>query len=33
MCDRVVVLNHGDVVFDGDTQPGIEALQASYSGR
>jgi ABC-2 type transport system ATP-binding protein len=33
MCDRVVVLNHGNVVFDGDAEPGIDALQASYSGR
>ncbi|TXK16265.1 ABC transporter ATP-binding protein [Homoserinibacter sp. GY 40078] len=30
VCDRVIVLNHGHVVFDGETGPGLEALAASF---
>ncbi|MBX3092369.1 MAG: ABC transporter ATP-binding protein, partial [Cryobacterium sp.] len=30
MCDRVVVLNHGNVIFDGDTEGGLSALRASF---
>jgi ABC-type polysaccharide/polyol phosphate transport system ATPase subunit len=30
LCDRVVVLSHGDVTFDGATDPGIQALRASF---
>jgi ABC-2 type transport system ATP-binding protein len=30
MCDRVVVLSHGHIVFDGAAKPGLEALQASF---
>lgn len=30
LCDRVVVLKHGKVVFDGPTEGGIAALRASF---
>jgi ABC-type polysaccharide/polyol phosphate transport system ATPase subunit len=30
LCDRVVVLSHGDVLFDGPAEPGIRALRASF---
>src|SRR5690606_3739743 len=30
VCDRVIVLKRGHVVFDGDTEPGLEALTASF---
>jgi ABC-type polysaccharide/polyol phosphate transport system ATPase subunit len=30
LCSRAVVLAHGNVIFDGDTQGGIEALRASF---
>ena len=30
LCDRVVVLDHGHVVFDGDPLDGIDVLQAGY---
>lgn len=30
MCDRVVVLNHGNVIFDGDTENGLTALNSSF---
>jgi ABC-type polysaccharide/polyol phosphate transport system ATPase subunit len=30
LCDRVVVLSHGRVVFDGETTEGIEALRESF---
>jgi ABC-2 type transport system ATP-binding protein len=30
LCDRVVVLQHGHMIFDGDTEKGIEALRGSF---
>jgi ABC-type polysaccharide/polyol phosphate transport system ATPase subunit len=30
MCDRVVVLNHGRIIFDGDTEGGLAALTSSF---
>jgi ABC-type polysaccharide/polyol phosphate transport system ATPase subunit len=30
MCDRVVVLEHGNVIFDGDTENGLVALSSSF---
>ena len=30
LCDRVVVLDHGRVVFDGDAQTGIDVLREGY---
>jgi ABC-type polysaccharide/polyol phosphate transport system ATPase subunit len=30
LCDRVVVLSHGDVTFDGPAEAGIKALRASF---
>jgi len=30
MCDRVIVLSHGSVVFDGGAKEGIEALRNSF---
>lgn len=30
LCDRVVVLSHGDMIFDGEPQAGIRALRASF---
>ena len=30
MCDRVVVLNHGRIIYDGDTEGGLAALSASF---
>ena len=30
LCDRVVVLSHGDVTFDGAADAGIKALRASF---
>jgi ABC-2 type transport system ATP-binding protein len=30
LCDRVVVLSHGSVIFDGATVAGIEALRSSF---
>lgn len=31
LCDRVIVLNHGNIVFDGETQEGINVLQRGYA--
>lgn len=31
LCDHVVVLKHGAVVFDGPTDEGIDALRASFT--
>jgi ABC-type polysaccharide/polyol phosphate transport system ATPase subunit len=31
LCDRVVVLKHGEIVFDGATTPGVKALRKSFS--
>lgn len=31
VCDRVVVLKNGSVVFDGAPEPGIDALRASFA--
>jgi ABC-2 type transport system ATP-binding protein len=31
VCDRVVVLKHGTVVFDGETRAGLKALRASFT--
>ncbi len=33
LCDRVIVLSHGNIVFDGDTGPGILALRESFGSR
>lgn len=30
LCDRVIVLSHGNVVFDGGAEAGIEALRESF---
>lgn len=30
LCDRVVVMNHGEMVFDGGANEGIEVLQGGY---
>lgn len=30
MCDRVVVLNHGEVVYDGPTDDGLGVLSATF---
>jgi ABC-type polysaccharide/polyol phosphate transport system ATPase subunit len=30
MCDRVIVLEHGNVIFDGDTENGLSALKTSF---
>jgi len=30
LCDRVIVLSHGAVVFDGGAKEGIQALRASF---
>ncbi len=30
LCDRVVVLSHGNIIFDGETEPGIAALRDSF---
>lgn len=30
MCDRVVVLNHGNMIYDGDVDGGLTALRASF---
>ena len=30
LCDRVVVLSHGNVVFDGAASEGIHALRESF---
>lgn len=30
LCDRVVVLDHGRVIFDGDAQTGIDVLREGY---
>lgn len=30
LCDRVIVLRHGRIVFDGDTQEGLDALRKSF---
>jgi ABC-type polysaccharide/polyol phosphate transport system ATPase subunit len=32
LCDRVVVLSHGNIVFDGETAAGIAALRESFGG-
>lgn len=31
LCDRVIVLNHGNIVFDGETNEGIKVLQKGYA--
>lgn len=31
LCDRVVVLGHGNVIFDGDPEEGITALRAGFN--
>lgn len=31
VCDRVVVLKHGKVVFNGDTKDGLKALKSSFT--
>jgi len=31
VCDRVIVLSHGRMVFDGDVEPGLEALADSFT--
>ena len=31
LCDRVVVLDHGRMIFDGDTEGGIASLRASFA--
>jgi ABC-type polysaccharide/polyol phosphate transport system ATPase subunit len=33
LCDRVVVLSHGNVVYDGPTADGVKALRKSFSVR
>lgn len=33
LCDRVVVLSHGNIVFDGGTTEGIAALRESFGER
>jgi ABC-type polysaccharide/polyol phosphate transport system ATPase subunit len=33
MCDRVVVLAHGAIVYDGGVSGGIKALRTSFDGR
>jgi len=30
LCDRVIVLSHGNIVFDGETEPGLQALRRSF---
>ncbi|TFD39207.1 ABC transporter ATP-binding protein [Cryobacterium sp. TMT1-19] len=30
LCDRVIVLSHGKIVFDGETEAGIDALRESF---
>ena len=30
VCDRVIVLKRGEVIFDGDTAEGLEALTNSF---
>jgi ABC-type polysaccharide/polyol phosphate transport system ATPase subunit len=30
VCDRVIVLKHGEIVFDGDTTRGLRALKKSF---
>jgi len=30
LCSRAVVLAHGNVIYDGDTEGGIAALRASF---
>jgi ABC-2 type transport system ATP-binding protein len=30
MCDRVIVLDHGNVIFDGNTENGLSALSTSF---
>lgn len=32
LCDRVVVLGHGHMLFDGDPQEGITVLRSGFSG-
>lgn len=32
LCDRVVVMSHGSMVFDGEPHAGIEALRGSFGG-
>lgn len=32
ICDRVIVMSHGEMVYDGETEEGIRALRASYEG-
>jgi ABC-2 type transport system ATP-binding protein len=33
LCDRVVVLDHGEMQFDGDTGPGLRVLQSLYEAQ
>ena len=33
LCDRVVVLSHGQIIFDGATDEGIVALRESFGNR
>jgi len=33
LCDRVVVMNHGEMIFDGGTREGVEVLQSGYEAQ
>jgi ABC-2 type transport system ATP-binding protein len=33
LCDRVVVMNHGEMIFDGGTSEGIRVLQNGYEAQ
>ena len=33
LCDRVIMLDHGKVVFDGDVEAGIEAYMNEHNGK
>ncbi len=33
LCDRVVVMNHGEMIFDGGTEDGIRVLQGGYEAQ
>jgi ABC-2 type transport system ATP-binding protein len=30
LCDRVIVLNHGDMIFDGDANEGLQAMRDAF---